>query len=64
MASPDVLDDGSCILLWKLAVVLIVQMVVEVAILNQDFVEVLVDLVDVKIGFATWLGGAPLLLCW
>jgi hypothetical protein len=39
-------------------------MVVEVAILNQDFVEVLVDHVDVEIGFATWLGGAPLLLCW
>jgi hypothetical protein len=38
-------------------------MVVEVAILNQDFVEVLVDLVDVKKGFANWLGGAPLLLC-
>ncbi len=63
LASPDVLDDGSCILLWKLAVVLIVQMVVEVAILNQDFVEVLVDLEDVEIGFATRLGGAPLLLC-
>jgi hypothetical protein len=30
-------------------------MVVEVAILNQGFVEVLVDLVDVTIGFATGL---------
>ena len=59
------LDDGSCILLWKLAVALIVRMVVDVAILNQDFVEVLVDRVDVEIGFATWLGGELLLLlCW
>jgi hypothetical protein len=39
-------------------------MVVEVAILNQDFIEVLVDLLDVEIGFATWRGGAPLLFCW
>ncbi len=38
-------------------------MVVEVAILNQDIVEVVKDL-DVKIGFATWLGGVPLLLYW
>jgi hypothetical protein len=39
---------GSCKLLWKLADALIVQMVVEVVILNQDFVEVLVDHVDVE----------------
>ncbi len=52
-------------MLWKLAVALIVRMVVEVAIFNQGFVEVLVDLVDVKIGIVTWIGGAPhLLLCW
>jgi hypothetical protein len=36
---------------------------VEVVILVQDIVKVVEDL-DVKIGFASWLGGAPLLLCW
>jgi hypothetical protein len=61
-ASLDGIGDGSCILLWELAVALIVQTIVEVAILNQDIVEVVEDL-GVKIGFATWLGGAPL-QCW
>jgi hypothetical protein len=38
-------------------------MVEEVAILNQHIAGEVEDL-DVKIGFATWVGGAPLLLCW
>ncbi len=60
--SLDVLGDGSCILLWELAAALVVQIVVEVAILNHGIVKVVEDL-DIKIGFATWLGGAPLRLC-
>jgi hypothetical protein len=60
-SSLDVLNNGSWILLRKLAVALVVQM--EVAILIQGIIEVVEDL-DIEIGFATWLGGAPLLLCW